>query len=148
MHVSLKATYGILAALDIALHNGTMPVRSKSIAKRQAIPARFLEQVLNTMKRAGFVESARGAQGGYTLRKSPADLSLAEIVQALDGSLVGPGGPVAPRVQGRSRPAPLLGEIWDRVRHAELQILSSVTLKDLVERQQQLQAERALMFHI
>ena len=86
MKVSLKATYAILAALDIALHNGTMPVRAKSIAKRQAIPARFLEQVLNAMKRAGFVESSRGAQGGYTLRKPPADLSLAEIVQALDGS--------------------------------------------------------------
>ena len=87
MKVSLKATYGIMAALDLALQNGTAPVQAKAIAKRQAIPLRFLEQVLHAMKRAGLVESVRGAQGGYTLGKNPADVSLAEIVEALDGPL-------------------------------------------------------------
>ena len=56
MKVSLKAVYGIMAALDLALHNGTSPVRAKSIARRQAIPARFLEQVLHAMKNAGLVD--------------------------------------------------------------------------------------------
>jgi Rrf2 family protein len=77
MKVSLKATYGIMAALDLALQNGSAPVRAKAIARRQAIPARFLEQVLHAMKRAGLLESLRGARGGYLLSKLPAEVSLA-----------------------------------------------------------------------
>jgi len=55
MKVSLRATYGIMAAVDLAMHFGTTPVQAKSIARRQAIPARFLEQVLYGMKKAGLV---------------------------------------------------------------------------------------------
>src|SRR6059058_3076335 len=90
MKVSLKATYGIMAALDLALHNGTSPVRAKSIARRQAIPPRFLEQVLHAMKQAGLVDSLRGAQGGYMLSRLPGEISLADIVEALDGPLAPP----------------------------------------------------------
>jgi Rrf2 family protein len=150
MKVSLRATYGILAALDVALNNGVAPVQSKAIAKRQAIPIRFLEQVLLAMKKAGIVDSLRGAQGGYVLRKLPAEISLAEIVEALDGSLM--PKPVhatgARRTRDRSRPEQLLGAIWERVRQAELDVLSAVTLKELAERHQQFEHERALMYHI
>jgi Rrf2 family protein len=64
MKVSLRATYGIMAAVDIAMHLGTAPVQAKSIARRQVIPARFLEQVLHGMKKAGLVSSIRGARAG------------------------------------------------------------------------------------
>ncbi|MDA2912167.1 Rrf2 family transcriptional regulator, partial [Nitrospiraceae bacterium AH_259_D15_M11_P09] len=73
MKVSLKAKYAIMAALDLASNNGTSPVQAKSIARRQTIPTRFLEQVLNAMKKAGFVESVRGAQGGYLLSRPLSD---------------------------------------------------------------------------
>src|SRR5947199_284483 len=62
MKVSFKATYGILAALDLAMHNGISPVQAKAIARRHAMPLRFLEQVLHAMKKAGLVESLRGAR--------------------------------------------------------------------------------------
>lgn len=150
MKVSLKATYGILAALDMALSNGGTPVQSKAIAKRQAIPIRFLEQVLLAMKKAGLVDSLRGAQGGYLLSKFPQEISLAEIVEALDGSLT--MKPVhatgTRRTRERSKPDRLLGAVWERVRQAELGVLSAVTLKELAERHQQLEQERALMYHI
>ncbi|MGH7254008.1 MAG: RrF2 family transcriptional regulator, partial [Nitrospiraceae bacterium] len=87
MKVSFKATYGIMAALDLAMHNGISPVQAKAIARRHAMPLRFLEQVLHAMKKAGLVESLRGARGGYLLGKLPAEISLAEIVEALDGPL-------------------------------------------------------------
>ncbi|HJU05325.1 MAG TPA: Rrf2 family transcriptional regulator [Nitrospiraceae bacterium] len=150
MKVSLKATYGILAALDLALNNGTLPVQSKAIAKRQAIPIRFLEQVLLAMKKAGIVDSLRGVQGGYILRKPAADISLAEIVEALDGSLMPkPVHATGTRhTQGRSRPEQLLGAIWERVRQAELDVLNAVTLRELAERHQQFEQQRALMYHI
>jgi Rrf2 family cysteine metabolism transcriptional repressor len=150
MKVSLKATYGILAALDLALSNGGTPVQSKAIAKRQAIPIRFLEQVLLAMKKAGLVDSLRGAQGGYLLSKFPQEISLAEIVEALDGSLT--MKPVhatgTRRTRERSKPDRLLGAVWEQVRQAELGVLSAVTLKELAERHQQLEQERALMYHI
>jgi Rrf2 family protein len=150
MKVSLKATYGILAALDLALSNGGTPVQSKAIAKRQAIPIRFLEQVLLAMKKAGLVDSLRGAQGGYLLSKFPEEISLAEIVEALDGSLT--PKPVhatgTRRARERTKPDRLLGAVWERVRQAELGVLSAVTLKELAERYQQLERERTLMYHI
>ena len=79
MKVSLRATYGIMAAVDLAMHLGTAPVQAKSIARRQAIPARFLEQVLHGMKKAGLVSSLRGAQGGYVLSKKPSELLLGKV---------------------------------------------------------------------
>jgi Rrf2 family protein len=145
MRVSLKTTYAIQAALDLALSNGTEPVRAKAIARRQGIPARFLEQVLNAMKKAGFVHSLRGAQGGYTLNKPPSDISIAAIVEALDGPLAGAAR--SGRTRGGARPD-TMSEIWERVRQAELDVLNSVTLKDLAARHRQLQAERGLMYHI
>jgi Rrf2 family protein len=149
MRVSLKTTYAIHAALDLALSSGEEPIRAKAIARRQGIPARFLEQVLNGMKKAGLVQSLRGAQGGYTLNKPPADISLAAIVEALDGPLSGTsgGGSRSPRSRNGAKPD-TLSEIWDRVRQAELDVLNSVSLKDLAARHRQLQAERGLMYHI
>jgi Rrf2 family protein len=150
MKVSLKATYGIMAALDLALQNGSAPVQAKSIAKRQTIPLRFLEQVLHAMKKAGIVDSLRGALGGYTLNKKPADISLAEIVEALDGPLSPgmPRGSAARRLRGRLKPDTLLMDVWERVHQAELSVLGTVTLQQLAERQQQLDQERTLMYHI
>ena len=150
MRVSLKATYGIMASIDLAIHNGSVPVQSKAIARRQAIPVRFLEQVLHAMKHAGLVDSVRGAQGGYVLTKVPSEISLAEIVEALDGPLTMPKQPKFSHRRGAVRPAfdSLLSDIWARVRQAELGVLSAVTLKDLVDRHLQLDQERALMYHI
>jgi len=150
MKVSLKATYGIMAALDLALQNGSAPVQAKAIARRQAIPHRFLEQVLHGMKKAGLVESVRGAQGGYTLGKEPTDVSLAEIVEALDGPL-SPGtsrGSAARRLRGQLKPDTLLADVWERVHQAELSVMGTVTLKELAERQEQLDQKRTLMYHI
>ncbi len=150
MKVSLKATYGIMAALDLALHNGTSPVQAKSIARRQTIPARFLEQVLHAMKNAGLVDSLRGAQGGYLLSKLPAEVSLADIVEALDGPL-SPSpkrGAAARRTRGLTKPESLLSSVWERVTQAELDVLSAVTLKELAERHQQIEQQRTLMYHI
>ncbi|MDE3019550.1 MAG: Rrf2 family transcriptional regulator [Nitrospirota bacterium] len=150
MKISLKATYGILAALDLALNGGTSPVQAKMIAKRQAIPLRFLEQVLNVMKNAGLVDSLRGAQGGYLLGKLPEEISLADIVEALDGTLSQPNGHrgTTRQLQGLSKPALLLADVWEQVRQAELGVLTSVTLRELAERHQQLDRERTLMYHI
>ena len=149
MKVSLKATYGIMAAVDLAMHLGTVPVQAKSIARRQAIPARFLEQVLHSMKKAGLVSSLRGAQGGYVLSKKPSEVSVVEILEALDGPLWSLDGGAAP-VQGRrpSKPELLLGKVWAQVYQAEREVLEAITVEELAGQQRALEQERSLMYHI
>lgn len=149
MKVSLRATYGILAAVDLARHPGSTPVQAKSIARRQAIPARFLEQVLYGMKKAGLVSSLRGAQGGYVLSKKPAEVSVAEILEALDGPLAPLSGE-AGRAQVRrlSKPELLLGKMWEQVHQAERHVLAAISVEELARQQRVLEQERSLMYHI
>ena len=148
--VPVKVTYGVMTAVDLALHYGTLPVQAKVIAQRQAIPARFIEQVLHSLKQAGIVDSLRGAQGGYSLRKTPDETTLAEIVDAMNGHS-GPAFRLFTTNGHGDRPVnqeKILSSIWDRVRRAEHEILSSVTLQSLVEEYNRLEQERAPMYHI
>ena len=151
MRISLRATYGILAAVDLALHNRDIPIQAKTIAKRRGIPARFLEQVLHAMRKAGLVSSHRGAQGGYVLNRNPKQLSLADIIEALEGPLMASNGTVGAgrRIAGSvPRPDVLLTHVWERIKQAELSILSEITIEQLVGRQRQLEQQRSLMYHI
>jgi len=149
MKVSLKATYGIMAAVDLAMGTGVTPIQARSIARRQAIPARFLEQVLHAMKKAGLVMSLRGAQGGYVLTKKPADLSVAEILEALDGPLLQSTGMNGQSPSRRpSKPELLLGKVWEQVHQAERQVLEAISIEKLAEQQRILEQQRSLMYHI
>ncbi len=148
--VPLKLTYGILVAVELALRYGASPVQAKVIAKRQSIPMRFIEQVLQSLRQGGVVESVRGAQGGYTLKTDPARLSLADIVEAMNGSLDTDVRQM-PRNGQAKRPIhheALLSTIWDRVRQAELDVLNSVTLETLTKQYAQMEREQVPMYHI
>ncbi len=145
-----RIDYGILVALDLALQATPEPVQAREIAKRRSIPLRVLEQVLNAMKRAGLVESVRGAQGGYLLRKRPAELSLAQIVEALDGPIVVPLAASHAAVQPRRglEQQLLLNGIWERLRQAEIDLLNRITLTELVENYRALFQRGSPMYHI
>lgn len=150
MKVSLRTTYGIIAAVDLAMHHAEQPVCAKSIAKRQSIPARFLEQVLHAMKKAGVVTSQRGAQGGYVLSRKPSDVSVADILDALEGPLLATNGAAGLKSAGSrgAKQEALLAHMWDRVKQAELSVLSEVTVEELAKRQRALEAQHTLMYHI
>jgi Rrf2 family cysteine metabolism transcriptional repressor len=147
MKVSLRSTYGIMAAVDLAMQARSAPIQAKSIARRQGIPARFLEQVLHAMKKAGLVSSQRGAQGGYVLSKKPSDVSVAEILEALEG-------PVLRMTEingGAHRTTPsgtLLAKVWDRVHEAERHVLEGITVEELAGEQRQIEQQRSPMYHI
>lgn len=149
MKVSQRVTYGIMAAVDLAMNAKETPIQARAIARRQGIPIRFLEQVLNAMKKAGLVDSLRGAQGGYRLQKEPASLSVADILEALDG-------PVFHRtLQGRpefdrylTKQELLLGQVWKQVAQAEHEVLQRITIDDLASRQRAIEARRSPMYHI
>ena len=149
MKVSLRSTYGIMAAVDLAMQTGSMPIQSKSIAKRQGIPARFLEQVLHAMKKAGLVSSLRGAQGGYVLTKKPSDLSVADILEALDGPFLSADKSSRPSSPRRATKCDLLlASVWNRVSEAERHVLDAITVEQLAGQQRQLEQQRTLMYHI
>lgn len=149
MRVSHRATYGIMAAVDLAMHGNSEPIQARSIAKRQSIPVRFLEQVLHAMKKAGLVDSIRGAQGGYLLLNPPAELSVADILEALDGPVLHGGGTDGHVQQKReSRQQVLLGQVWEQVEQAERAVLEAITIEQLVERQRALDQQHNPMYHI
>ena len=149
MKVSQRATYGIMAAIDLAMNGKEAPVQARAIARRQAIPIRFLEQVLHSMKKAGLVESLRGAQGGYLLLKEPSALSVADILEVLEG-------PVFHRAFQSDQPLDrhlpkqelVLGQVWKQVAQAEHEVLHRITIDDLAGRQRAIEERRNPMYHI
>jgi Rrf2 family protein len=86
--LSNKGRYGVRALFDIAFHNDGRPTQVRDIAERQSIPPRFLEQIFQDLKRAGIVGSKRGPQGGYSLARRAEEISLGEVVRALEGPIV------------------------------------------------------------
>ena len=147
MKVSLRSSYGIMAAVDLAMQSGSAPIQAKSIARRQGIPARFLEQVLHAMKKAGLVSSQRGAQGGYVLSRKPSDVSVAEILEALEGPVLRTTE-LNGRTHGTSPAAALLTKVWDRVHEAERHVLEGITVEELAGEQRQIEQQRSPMYHI
>ncbi|MFO0705436.1 MAG: Rrf2 family transcriptional regulator [Nitrospira sp.] len=149
MKVSHRAIYGIMAAVDLAMHGKEAPVQARAIARRQGIPVRFLEQVLHTMRKAGLVESVRGAQGGYLLLQAPSDLSVAEVLEVLEGPIFH-GEPQNGHGIGRreSKEQLLLGTVWTKVQQAEQAVLGAVTIDQLVERQRAIDQQQNPMYHI
>lgn len=149
MKVSKRATYGIMVAVDLAIHANEAPVQARSIAKRHGIPVRFLEQVLHAMKKAGLVESQRGAQGGYLLTHEPAAMSVADIFEALEGPVFHRSF-IGQRTRDRhaAKPELLLGDVWDQVQQAERKVLENITIEQLAMRLREIDAQRTPMYHI
>ena len=87
MKLSTKGRYGLRAMIDLARYSEEEPVSISSIAARQDISERYLEQLVGLLKKAGLVRSIRGATGGYILARSAADISVGDILRALEGSL-------------------------------------------------------------
>lgn len=88
MKLSNKGRYGVRALFDIAFHNDGRPTQIKDIAEREAIPARFLEQIFQDLKRAGLVGAKRGPRGGYHLAKPAPEIRLGDVVRALEGPII------------------------------------------------------------
>lgn len=149
MKVSKRATYGIMVAVDLAIYAHETPIQARAIARRHGIPIRFLEQVLHAMKKAGLVESQRGAQGGYLLTHEPTAMSIADIFEALEGPVLHRLS-VDQRTRNRhaTKPELLLDDVWEQVQQAERKVLENVTIEHLAMRLRSIDAQRNPMYHI
>ncbi|MCP9471758.1 MAG: Rrf2 family transcriptional regulator [Nitrospira sp.] len=149
MKVSRRALYGIMAAIDLAIHGKEGPVQARSIARRQAIPIKFLEQVLLALKKGRLIDSLRGAHGGYRLAKEPSALSVADILEVLDGPVLQPGASNGFPAKGhQSKQELLLGHIWKQVAQAEHDVLQRIKIDQLAERQRAIEGRYTPMYHI
>ena len=136
MRVSTRGDYAGRALLSLALHAGeAAPTSVRDIAERTGLPQPYLEQILLALKGAGLVRSKRGVGGGYVLARSPAEITLGQIVSAVEGPIaVGDFGP--PHVNGacdHEGQCALLG-VWAEVGELMRRHLDSFTLADMVRR--------------
>ncbi|MEN6457772.1 MAG: Rrf2 family transcriptional regulator [Thermoguttaceae bacterium] len=144
MRISAKTEYACIAMLELATHfRSREPVQIRKIAERHDVPARFLVQILLQLKAAGLVTSVRGAAGGYQLATPPETVSLATVMDAIDG-LSDEGGPHS-SASSDSRAAKVLLQTWKRVDDVQRKMLDAITLADLLEMMSR-QGEQ--MYHI
>ena len=133
MKLSTKSTYGLRAMLSVAMHGGKNAVSIADISHREGISTAYLEQLLNKLRRRGLIESIRGPKGGYILSKSANEITVADIVKALEGSIYpahcATAGSNGLSCRKGSSCVPKL--VWTKLAKAITDCLESVTLKDL-----------------
>ena len=133
MRVSAKADYAIRAMVELAAA-GEGPVKGERVAQAQAIPIKFLENILLDLRRAGLVESQRGAEGGYWLARPAAEITLAQVIRAVDGPLASVRGRRSEQLEYAGSAEPLR-EVWIAVRASLRNVLEAVTLADVARRE-------------
>lgn len=135
MRVSTRGDYACRALLSLALRQDSGPVSVRDIAERTALPQPYLEQILLAVKGAGLVKSRRGVGGGYVLSRPPEEISLAQIISAVDGPIiVGDfGHPHEGEACNHEGQCALL-EVWDEIGDKMRRALDSLTIQDMVKR--------------
>lgn len=118
MKLSNKGRYAVQAAFDLAYHGEGKAVQIRDLCERQAIPARFLEQVFQDLKKAGVVSSRRGPRGGYQLARPPEQVSLGDVIRAVEGPLNMAGEAVAGDPPGLGLTRDVLLELTGRLEAA------------------------------
>jgi len=132
MKLSTRGRYGIHAMFDLALQGGEGPVPIKAIAERQGIPEAYLEQLVAVLKRAELVTSTRGAQGGYMLSRSPGEITVGQILRALEGGLNLVDCLAEEDACGKSCACPSR-IVYKKIQEGLNQAADSITLQDMVE---------------
>lgn len=131
MRIASRTDYALRAALELAASSGDRPVKAEDIATAQGIPVRFLEKILNDLRRAGIVESRRGAEGGHMLASPPDQILVGDVIRAIEGSLVNVSG-VRPHDLVYSGNAEHLSELLVAARAALRDVLDRTSLADVV----------------
>jgi len=134
MSVSVKCQYALRSLFELAKRKEAGLTRLQEIAAMQAIPARFLENILNQLRQGGFVESRRGKMGGFTLARLPAEITVLEIIRFIDGPVYAldceGSDPLKKCPLG---PSCVFMPLWHKARHALETVYADATLQDLLD---------------
>ena len=130
MRVSAKTDYAVRALLELAVANDG-PVKGERLAQAQAIPLKFLENILTDLRHAGIVRAQRGAEGGYWLARASDQITLGEVIRAVDGPLASVRGE-APEDVAYDGAAENLRTVWVALRASMRSVVDEITLADVV----------------
>ena len=133
MKISTKGRYGLRTLMDIAIHQAKGPVNLGDIAERQGISAKYLWQIVNLLKTAGFVRGTRGPKGGYILLRDPADITLLDVIQILEGPISLVECVDDPAICVRTENC-VAHSVWEEVSQAMRGALRKITLAEILRR--------------
>jgi len=140
MKLSTKGRYGLRALIDLALHSEEEAVSIQSIATRQNISDSYLEQLVSKMKKAGLVKSLRGAGGGYMLAKPAREISVGDILRALEGNLNAVTCPANENTGGcEGADLCVTRYVWKRINDSITEAVDTMMLSQLVEESRKIQ---------
>jgi Rrf2 family cysteine metabolism transcriptional repressor len=134
MNLSQKCQYALRAVFELATRHGQGPVPVGQIAEQQDIPARFLELILVQLKQAGYIESRRGVQGGYSLSVAPKQLSVGDVIRTIEGPLM-PVRRSEEQAGKRTRPHGdhAFSRLWERAEKAVADVYDTTSFQDLID---------------
>jgi Rrf2 family protein len=132
MRISAKADYAVRAMVELAAADGERPVKAERIANAQGIPLNFLENILGELRHAGIVRSHRGAEGGFRLAKPAAEITIADVIRAVEGPLASVRG-APPEEADYAGAASSLPRVWIAVRVNLRRVVEQVTIADIAE---------------
>ena len=147
MKFSSRAIYGMRAMLALARAHGQGSVFLKDIVEREHLPGTYLEQLMGPLRKAGIVQGVRGARGGYTLSRAPAEIPVLAILEALEGPLNLAECPGGPGCCGQPETC-ALRELWAEGSRALGRIYQDLSLAELLERQRPRRRARCMNYHI
>jgi Rrf2 family transcriptional regulator, cysteine metabolism repressor len=141
MNTSVKGEYALQAIFDLASQRPGEPVKIADIARRQRIPQKFLELILAGLKQSGFVESRRGAEGGYLLSRAAESLTVGEVLRSIEGPQHGKG-------RQRKKIETPFTDMWRQVDHAVSDVIDKTTFADLLRGWSEKQSKFVLNWEI
>jgi Rrf2 family protein len=130
MRISAKADYAVRALAELAAAEGDKPVKAERVATAQQIPLNFLENILGELRHAGIVRSHRGAEGGFRLAKPPSEITVADVIRAVEGPLASVRG-APPEEASYAGAASSLPLVWIAVRVNLRRVVEQVTIADI-----------------
>jgi Rrf2 family protein len=145
MRISMRADYGARAMIDLAQHHGRGLTQTADIAARQHIPESYLEQLLAALRKAGLVHSVRGPAGGHELARPPAELSLGDVLDVLEG-ITTPSGCMDENGSCTVSSTCVLQDVWCELADSYRRLIHEITFESLAQRQSE--RESRSMYYI
>ncbi|MCZ7661675.1 MAG: Rrf2 family transcriptional regulator [Thermoleophilia bacterium] len=144
MNITAKSKYAVRALVELAQHSADAPVPLVTLAEAREIPTQFLEQLFAALRRAGILQSHRGVYGGFTFNRPPDQITVLDVVEALDGAIEPALCTTSEACERRAICS--VGDVWIQAKLAVEEVFSSVSIQELAEREATL--EGTSMYYI
>lgn len=142
MKLSTRGRYGLKAMFQLALHYGDGPIPLNQVAEKQGLSENYLEQLFSTLRKEGLLNSVRGAQGGYMLSREPNEITVGNILRALEGSMA-PADCVMDDTSDCSRDDSCVTRlVWMKIKESIDEVIDSITLQDMLDDENKLNRKK------